>query len=175
MKTKTCTQCGEIKELTEFAKAKTCADGTRSYCKVCHSGRKRDWRHRNAAHHNAKGKKWAEANPEKRKDTQRRNNKKRRIEGKTQEARRGWWAANRTKCIATLRARREAIKLATPKWVNMADIQAYYRKASSLGLTVDHIIPIKGDGVCGLHVMWNLQMLTREDNSIKGSRYSDEA
>lgn len=171
---KTCTQCGAHKELAEFAKAKTCADGTRSYCKTCHSGRKRDWRHRNKEHHRKKCRMWAEANPEKRKDVLRRSNKKRQVEGKTQISARAWWVANREKCVAALKTRRESIYTATPKWVSMVEIQEYYKKASSLGLTVDHIIPIKNARVCGLHVIWNLQMLSRSDNSKKGSRYDGD-
>lgn len=168
---KSCTQCGELKELTEFGKSKTCVDGTRSYCKTCHSGRKRDWRHRNKKHHNEKSKTWSEANPSKRKDTLRKSNEKRRVEGKAQAAKRAWWIANREKCIIALKARRESIRVATPEWVNMVEIRGYYMKASSLRLTVDHIVPIKNAGVCGLHVIWNLQMLSRSDNSRKGNNF----
>lgn len=39
------------------------------------------------------------------------------------------------------------------------------------GMHVDHIIPINSPLVCGLHVSWNLQYLTPEENARKGNRF----
>lgn len=36
---------------------------------------------------------------------------------------------------------------------------------------VDHIIPLKHDKVCGLHVPWNMQYLTRQENAKKGNSF----
>lgn len=47
------------------------------------------------------------------------------------------------------------------------EIKEIYAMARRLGLTVDHIVPLKGNKVSGLHVPWNLQLLPRWQNSRK--------
>lgn len=68
---------------------------------------------------------------------------------------------------------------ATPKWLNknqLEAIKATYETAKILThefgirMEVDHIIPLNGKDVCGLHVPWNLQVMVGDANRRKGNR-----
>lgn len=74
------------------------------------------------------------------------------------------------------------LKRATPAWLTKEDwkaMNAFYEEAKRLTLEtglrheVDHIIPLFGKSVSGLHVPSNLQVLTQADNVSKSNRYAD--
>lgn len=70
-----------------------------------------------------------------------------------------------------LNSKRRSLKLkATAKWANQEKIKKIYLNCPS-GYEVDHIIPLQGKTICGLHVENNLQYLTKSENSKKGNRY----
>lgn len=75
-------------------------------------------------------------------------------------------AEYRASCLSRCSGRRKNV----PKWVNFKELTEFYKNCP-LGHEVDHIIPLNGviDGrrVCGLHVLWNLQYLTIEENRRK--------
>lgn len=52
---------------------------------------------------------------------------------------------------------------------------AVYSEARKAGMTVDHVVPLNGEKVSGLHVPWNLQILTRSENSAKGNKHGKES
>lgn len=94
---------------------------------------------------------------------------------------RDWRAANPGKTRAYYARRKAAVKRATPAWVDNAEIEAIYaecvRITAETGILheVDHIVPILGRNVCGLHIPLNLQILTRADNRAKSNRFNDGA
>ena len=68
-----------------------------------------------------------------------------------------------------------------PAWLTALDrvlIRDMYSLAgqmtASTGIqyVVDHVTPLRGELVCGLHVLDNLQVLTHSRNSSKGKKYT---
>jgi hypothetical protein len=58
-----------------------------------------------------------------------------------------------------------------PRWANLTAIAEIY-SARPDGYHVDHIVPLQGKTVCGLHVEHNLQYLSAVENIKKGNRFS---
>ena len=83
---------------------------------------------------------------------------------------------NRGKVNAIAAKRRASLKKATPAWANLDLIREFYEDADALRVTgfkwhVDHIIPLKHDLVCGLHVHNNLQLLVSSVNISKSNKF----
>ena len=90
---------------------------------------------------------------------------------------RGKRYASPVKRCAYEAGRKAAKRNATPSWANMDDILSFYEWAERLtnetGVAhqVDHIVPVQGKTVCGLHVPCNLQVITASSNASKGNRH----
>jgi len=92
------------------------------------------------------------------------------------------YAENNKGIIAANLAMYRSTKIkATPKWLSRDqkfEIQAIYIESARLSKEtgvphhVDHIEALRGKNVCGLHVPWNLQILTAKENMSKGNRGS---
>ena len=105
-----------------------------------------------------------------------------------------WRIENREKCRENVRktrkkyptkhtayqAKRRALKVnATPKWlsaIHLAQIQEFYDIAlartvqSGVIYEVDHMHPLNGDVFNGLHVPWNLQVISASENRAKSNK-----
>ena len=98
------------------------------------------------------------------------------------EYQKAWKERNTTWVRADTKARRRKHREATPKWLakkEKAEIRQLYQIAITMSKTtgeqyvVDHIVPLRGNDVCGLHVPWNLRVITQEENLKKSNKFLD--
>lgn len=143
---KICRLCQLAKVTTEFQK-------NRAVCKSCRKEQQTSWRLSQQERLNKKQREWSKQNPE-----------------KSQEIKKSWLQHNRDWAKAYFGIHRERLKKATPSWANLNLISNIYKNCPS-GFEVDHIIPIKGKYVCGLHVETNLQYLPIGENRRKGNKF----
>jgi hypothetical protein len=102
---------------------------------------------------------------------------------KYKESDRKWNINNRGRFNALRAKRRAAQKKRTPVWLSKSDhtvIIGIYddsiriSKETGIEHVVDHIIPLQGKVVSGLHVPSNLQILTKNENSCKYNTFNIE-
>ncbi len=92
-----------------------------------------------------------------------------------------WLKANSWYNALRKKIRDSTIKERIPAWADMEKIKEWYRmaqmitKLSGVKHTVDHIIPLCGDTVSGLHVENNLQILPFSENSKKSNKFVHSA
>lgn len=96
------------------------------------------------------------------------------------EYRRKYNRDNRHKLSALGAARRAAVLQRTPPWADRIKIEAIYRERDRLSrLTgvphhVDHVVPLRGKTVWGLHVAENLHPIPARENNQKYNRFSPD-
>lgn len=162
---KKCTKCNKIKPLTEFNKMAKAPGGLNYWCRDCYKQLNSDRYDRDKDKIVSRVKKWQKEHPDKERDTLRSS---------------AWQKANPAKQNAIV-AKRNAAKLQrTPKWLSkrqFVEILRFYEKARELteinkeSYEVDHIIPLQGRNVSGLHVPWNLKILTKSENCFKSNKF----
>lgn len=140
-----CTKCQIFKDYSQFGLQRGVS--LRYWCKQCHRDDNSLYQKVNAKAVNEKNRKW-------------------------QRAHQSLMNANQ--------AKRRAIEIhAMPLWLSRADqqiIKDIYKtcktltKSTGIEYHVDHIIPLQGENVCGLHVPWNLQILTKNENLKKSNK-----
>ena len=159
---KYCPCCKETKLFDFFSKNKAKKDGFQSYCKTCFETKAEKYKEKKKEYQQA----YKVNNLDKHKTSARLATKK-------------WKEQNKAKAAA-YQGKRKASKLnATPAWLSHFDnlkINCLYQVArmrsqeSGQEWHVDHIVPLKGKTVCGLHVPWNLRVITAVENMAKNNR-----
>ena len=182
---KACTCCGQSLPLDAFYKDKRAADGLTSRCKQCakeadearrqadpEQNRRRNaaWRQRNKEHVKDKKKEWAEANPEYSRDYL-----------QETDYSRHWRASHPGYAAESTQHSRAGP--AAPRWLTKEHrdrMRRYYAQAALLreltgddSWQVDHIAPLQETVAeptyMGLHVPWNLEIVTRDWNVRKSN------
>jgi hypothetical protein len=99
-----------------------------------------------------------------------------------QQYRKAWKQANLIQVLADNKVRRRKHRQAMPPWVTKQqkiEMRKLYQMAITMAQTtgeryvVDHIIPLRSELVCGLHVPWNLRVITRAENLTKSNKLLD--
>ena len=160
---KFCNRCKEVKNTSQFYKRADGIKGFRHECKPC----------RNRINPDTLQK----AGPKVRLSVEQRKENSR-------LACKKWNKNNTEKANHNTNMRRARKISATPKWlteVQKDHIYCIYETAKVLEkefgvkFHVDHIVPLKGKNVCGMHVPWNLQVMSASANLSKGNRLENNS
>lgn len=159
-------------------------------CTKCMLEKKAVWNKENLAHAAKTRRDWAKANPERNKEIkfawskahpeqQAARSKKWALNNRDRanELSRKWTKANPGKALAAVRRRQAAKLQRTPVWADHRAMMKIYEEAAAIRKTgrlveVDHIIPLRGRTVSGLHVPANLQIIDQPDNRLKSNHFS---
>lgn len=157
---KWCNDCKTWLTSEGFYKDKKSPDGLDYFCKSCRKKRKstktqvdyqKEYRLRNKGSRDEASKKWRELNPDK--------------------------ANKHSANYRALKLRAKPVWLSVEQEGQIRYIYQLARECSAISgnqYHVDHIIPLRGKDICGLHVPWNLQVLPAEQN-IRKSNSLDRA
>lgn len=136
----------------------------------------KEWYERNKELTKERARVWALANPDKKKESV---DKWRNGNLEQHNATNRKWFANNKNKRAAYEGKRRAMQLQrTPKWdphahliVAKYQLAAMLSKASGTPHHVDHIIPLQGRKVSGLHVFSNLRVIPGSDNVKKSNKF----
>lgn len=173
---KICTCCLTSKTLDCYNKCKGQVDGLQRYCKSCQSAKNKAWMKEKKEHRREYATRYADENQHRRKA------KKREWDAANAEHRKNYRLNRKAYYAERASARRAATLMAMPSWLTedqLKSIQEKYWLAKDAYVTsgeeyhVDHIVPLQGKNVCGLHVPWNLQVIPADVNYSKNNIFKE--
>jgi len=177
---KRCTKCKQLKSPDSYSPDRRRKDGLQARCKYCSNKVNLD-RYRNNPEVRLKKKLYDVEYVNKNRDRKNSNtnawNDKNR--GVIRERTSDWKKRNKHKVTSYTRKRQAAKLKRTPPWLtkdHLEEMEQFYWLAKDLRCVsgeeyhVDHIIPLQGKNMCGLHVPWNLQVLPADINCKKGNQ-----
>jgi hypothetical protein len=189
---KKCLTCNQEKPLNEFYKRSDSLDGYRNDCKNCRKQVSLKNFYANQKHKNVKNMESYQKRKDKIPDLWEKVYAKRKdislLQSKIyyiknaeviKNRQRLWSKTNRGIANALSKGYKTKKINATPNWLNgsqLLAIKCKYQLAAMLNVYgverwhVDHIVPLRGKTVSGLHVPWNLQVIPAKDNLAKGNR-----
>lgn len=167
---KICKECKQEKLLTDYSVDKTMKDNLRAKCRECRKTESSEWYRKNKEKRNTKSNEYYQNN----KDKLRVCHKKWHEDNKDHFNlyKKEYISKNKGR-VSSYWAKRRAKKLkATPAWLSKEQLEeiAKIYETRPEGYHVDHIIPLQGENVCGLHVPWNLQHLIAAENCKKNNK-----
>ena len=175
---KLCTKCKTTKPLDSFSKNKASKDGVQRLCKPCHRASVCLSQKRHPEAKRARQNAWAEKHREKEKERLSLYNKNNPEKRKATQAK--YQKNNPAKGAAKAARYRYGKALRTVAWADTNKINMYYDATRAFDFfnpfsmhEVDHIIPLHGERVSGLHVHNNLQILTSEENKMKSNTFKE--
>jgi len=172
---KHCSICKAIKQITAFHKDKSTSSGFKTACKECSNIKRKqrykdnsyDTEHRNLPEVKKQAKEYAKEYRFKNKE-------------KIKQTITAWSKLNKHKRLATVLKYKYNKMKATARWDSelteliteeAAHLAKLREKVTGFKWHIDHIIPLQGKNVCGLHVWNNLQVLPAKVNQQKGNKY----
>jgi hypothetical protein len=175
---KYCSHCHQEKPFEAFYSSLSNKSGYTSWCKVCESERNKAKNQANRERRLIKAKEWRDTN----KDKQVADIQAWRLANKDHYKNYfvEYAKANRGKINAKWMQREAAKKCRTPLWLDKQmkqqieveySLAAWCTEVMNEPYHVDHIVPLQGKTVSGLHVPWNLQVIPAKLNQQKSNRF----
>ena len=189
---KVCNKCGVCKPMDIFNKMRKDSPAYRAACKDCEReqqrayreanresvlAQKREYARQNQDAEKARRDAWRELYRDREKAQQREYRQANR--DKLAEYIKNYAKQNPAKMHAIVMKRRISKKRQTPAWANHRKIEEIYEFAAEFreagfDVHVDHVVPISGKNVSGLHVETNLRVCLAAHNLRKSNNFSIE-